>query len=145
MALTTRWRHSVPESDLAKLLAALAPVAIDGEYVFASVTDAQFSALTLENMLGSFREPEGLSVLVPQSVAQQQGFAYDGAYAGITLGVYSSLQAVGLTAAVASALAARGIPANVIAACCHDHVFVPVGQLAMALEVLHSLSGEAGG
>jgi hypothetical protein len=132
----------VPESDLATLLATLAPARIEGEYVFASVTDAQFGALSAEDVLGSFREPEGLSVLVPKSVARQQGFAHDCVFAGITLGVYSSLQAVGLTAAVASALAARGIPANVIAACRHDHVFVPVAQLATALEILHSLTGE---
>ena len=54
--------------------------------------------------------------------------------AWITLSVHSDLEAVGLTAAFASALGADGISCNVVAASCHDHIFVPVeaGEPAMA-------------
>ena len=52
----------------------------------------------------------------------------------ITLGVRSSLEAVGLTAAVAAALTDAGISANVVAAFHHDHVFVPADRAEAALD-----------
>jgi hypothetical protein len=61
-------------------------------------------------------------------------------WARITLNVHSSLAAVGLTAAVSQALAGAGIPANIVAAACHDHVFVPWDRRADALAILHRLS-----
>ncbi len=130
----------MPESDLARMLDTLSPIRIDGDYVFASVSEEVLRTLPASHLLGSFREQEGVSVLLRREFAEQFGLSFEGVYAGITLGVYSSLEAVGLTAAVATALAAQGIPANVIAACHHDHVFVPLEQLASALAVLESLS-----
>ena len=61
-------------------------------------------------------------------------------WARITLGVQSSLAAVGLTARVATVLAERGIAANVIAGCHHDHVFVPWDRRDEALQALRGLS-----
>ncbi len=130
----------MPESELGRMLDTLSPTRIDGEHVFVSVTDDVLRALPAGEVLGSFREKEGVSVVLRRDVAEHHRLRFEGVYAGITLGVYSSLQAVGLTAAVATALAAQGIPANVIAACHHDHVFVPLEQLDSALAVLKSLS-----
>ena len=61
------------------------------------------------------------------------------AFRRITLGVQSSLEAVGLTAAVAGALTAVGISANVVAAFHHDHVFVPAERAADAMARLDLL------
>ena len=61
-------------------------------------------------------------------------------WARITLGVQSSLAAIGLTARVAEALAARGISANMVAAFHHDHVFVPWERREEALALLRGLS-----
>ena len=61
---------------------------------------------------------------------------YDGIFRCITLGVHSSLEAVGLTAAVAGKLAAHGIAANVIAAYFHDHVFVQANLADRAIGLL---------
>ncbi len=122
------------------MLATLAPTRLEGQFVFASVSEEVLKALPGPGLLCTFREAEGVSVLVDESLAREHGLAFDGLYSGITLGVYSSLAAVGLTAAVATALAEKGIPANVIAACHHDHVFVPVAQLEAAMEVLAALS-----
>lgn len=133
----------MPESDLSTLLDTLAPQRIEGEYVFASVTDEVFHRLPACDVLATFREAEGVSVLLRRDIARQYQLAYSGVYGGITLGVYSSLDAVGLTAAVAATLAARDIPANVIAACHHDHVFVPVEQLDEALQALAELARQA--
>jgi hypothetical protein len=61
-------------------------------------------------------------------------------WARITLGIESSLEAVGLTARVGTALAERGIGANMIAACHHDHVFVPWERREEAMAALEALS-----
>jgi hypothetical protein len=76
------------------------------------------------------REAEGVTLIRPGT-----------GWARITLGVHSSLAAVGLTARVATALAACGISANVVAAFHHDHVFVPWDRRQEALTVLRALSG----
>jgi hypothetical protein len=83
----------------------------------------------LGNAFALIREDEGVTVIRPG-----QGWAR------ITLGVHSSLAAVGLTARVASALAQREISANMVAAFHHDHVFVPWDRRAEALAVLRALS-----
>ena len=61
-------------------------------------------------------------------------------WARITLGIHSSLAAIGLTARVSGALAERGISANMIAACHHDHVFVPWARREEAMTALLELS-----
>lgn len=86
-----------------------------------------------------FHESEGLSAIISREQADQSGYDYDGGYRQITLEVYSDLAGVGLTAAVSTALAEAGIPANVVAAFNHDHVFVPAGLAAQALDVLERL------
>jgi hypothetical protein len=57
----------------------------------------------------------------------------------ITLGVISSLEAVGLTSAVSQALTEARISCNVVAAYSHDHLFVPAKDAERALEVLHEM------
>jgi len=64
----------------------------------------------------------------------------NGEWARISLGVESSLEAVGLTAAFSRALADLGISANVIAALHHDHIFVPWDRRDEALKALQSLA-----
>jgi hypothetical protein len=61
-------------------------------------------------------------------------------WAQITLGVESSLDAVGMMAAVSAALAARGISCNPVSAFLHDHVFVPWDRREDALAALAHLS-----
>ena len=133
-----------PETDLGRMLATLQPAVIPGEFVFCCLPAPQFVALPFVDVLASFREAEGITAVIPQALADARELPYEGVFAGITLGVYSSLEAVGLTAAVARALADCDISANVIAACHHDHVFVPIGSLPEALNALASLSEGAG-
>ncbi len=63
----------------------------------------------------------------------------DGDWARISLGVHSSLEAVGLTAALSNALAEGGISANIIAALHHDHLFVPWSRRQEALRCIKAL------
>lgn len=127
------------ETDLEKLLTLLQPRLLDGYYVFVTLTEQQNAEIQNLNPLATYREDEGLSVLVEQQLADQFGLDYHGVFRGITLSVHSSLESVGLTAAVAGKLANHGVSANVIAAHYHDHVFVPAQRADYALQLLTEL------
>jgi len=131
------------ETDLRKLLAALAPKLLPEEYVFCSLPESRWREAMHWRALASFREEEGLSLVLERSAALRHGFAATPAMRCVSLGAHSSLEAVGLTAAVAGKLAEIGISANVIAAFHHDHILVPAGQAREALEALGELSAES--
>jgi len=126
--------------ELTALLAKLNPKLQPGEYAFCRVPAAAESACMAIPPLATFREAEGLSAVVLRSQADAQRLVYDSVHRCITLTVHSSLTAVGLTAAVSGALATHGISANVIAACAHDHIFVPTGDAPRAFAVIQALS-----
>ena len=107
------------------MLAALAPVLDPVEYGFETESEAPL----LGDAFALIREEEGVTAIRPGK-----------GWARITLGVHSSLAAIGLTARVAAALAGHGISANMVAAFHHDHVFVPWDRRAEALAILQALS-----
>lgn len=111
-----------------------------GVYVFVSVPE-DFEFPASQDIVGAFREAEGLSLILTQEAADRKNLNYSGLFARITLEVHSSLEAVGLTAAVSTALAQAGISANVVAAYHHDHIFVPSHAAGKALEILKALQG----
>lgn len=84
-----------------------------------------------------------MSMLVPLDVAERSNFDISQPMQGITLNVFSSLEGVGLTAAVAAALGDHDIPCNMIAACHHDHVFVPSAMSDRAMQVLTARQNQA--
>lgn len=128
---------SQPIHDLAELLRSMRPVRNEGTFVFASLPqDADVSAL---EPLATFRENEGLTVVVAEGRAQQAHLSVLFRAAWITLTVHSDLQAVGLTAAVATALTRANISCNMLAAGYHDHLFVPVESADAAMKVLEDL------
>ena len=92
--------------------------------------------------IGTFREDEGVTAIVPEPAARELG-ADGPAMARITLTVHSSLEGVGLTAAVAGVLAGNDIACNMVAAFHHDHVFVPAIDGDRALGLLEQLSQAA--
>ena len=130
----------VGETDLSKLLASLAPHLMDGDFVFCTIQDAKYGDFAELLPIASFREAEGLTLLVAKENADKAGFNYESIFKGITLKVHSSLEAVGLTAAVSSKLSERGISANVIAAYYHDHIFVQAEKADVALSALNEFS-----
>lgn len=124
-------------SGLGELLRSMSPRLNDGVYVFLSLPPgANIGEL---DPIATFREDEGLSVVVEESHAQATGLPILFRAAWITLTVNSDLNAVGLTAAVAGALADKGISCNVIAAANHDHLFVPIELAGSAIAVLEAL------
>lgn len=127
-----------PETDLSLLLKELHPILNPGEYVFTSVKDAIQSSDS--SPLFIFREAEGMTLVMERARADELQLPYSAVQAWITLGVYSSLEAVGLTAAVSNALTRAGIPCNMVAGYHHDHCFVPIELAYRAMEVLQELT-----
>ena len=126
-------------TELEQLLTSLSPKLMDEEFVFCTV-QGDFSDYLELNPLATFRENEGLTLVLTKEAASNAGLSFGNTYKQITLTVHSSLDAVGLTAAVASKLASRGISANVIAAYYHDHIFVQTEKAAHALSALKEFS-----
>ncbi|WP_448248437.1 ACT domain-containing protein [Thalassotalea agariperforans] len=125
----------VGETNLNKLLAAMSPQLMPDEYVFCSLQGeyAQFEHLL---PLATFRETEGLTLVLTKAMAIANNLPFESVFKGITLTIHSSLDAVGLTAAVSTKLAEKGISANVIAAYYHDHIFVQVDKADLAMTAL---------
>jgi len=129
------------ETSLNVLLRSMSPALNPGEYVFASVPEG--SDLQRVQVIGSFREREGLTVIIERLEAESLGLACGYLMAWITLNVHSSLEAVGLTAAFATALGEAGISCNVIAGFYHDHLFVGKDDAQKAMTVLRELAASA--
>ena len=124
--------------ELSELLRSMNPEIQSGEYIFCTV-DGSFSDYQHVDPLAAFREPEGLSLIIPVEAAEKAHIAYETRFKQITLSVHSSLNAVGLTAAVSAKLAAYGMSANIVAAYHHDHIFVQSEQAERALSALMEL------
>ncbi|OLF51625.1 ACT domain-containing protein [Pseudomonas chlororaphis] len=126
------------ETALDTLLRSMSPQLNRGDYVFCSIADR--ALLDDCEVLGSFREQEGLTVILERQQAERLGLGFDYVAAWITLNVHSALEAVGLTAAFASALGKAGISCNVIAGYYHDHLFVGKADAERAMDVLRQLA-----
>lgn len=129
------------ETSLSALLRSMNPELNDGEYVFCTVADSK--RVEGIEVVGSFREREGLTVILERNQAQQLGLDCDYVMAWITLTVHSSLAAVGLTAAFASAMGQAGISCNVVAGFYHDHLFVGKDDALKAMTILRALATSA--
>jgi len=129
------------EVDLTVLLSSLSPQLTAGEFVFCTLENGRYGDHAHLSPLAAIQEKEGLTLILPREHAHEAGFSYDAVFSCITLGVHSSLNAVGLTAAVAGVLASEGISANVVAAWYHDHIFVPFERTKDAMAVLAQLGG----
>lgn len=130
-----------PVSDRHDMVAQMAPRLDPVHYCFMVVTPST-APQALGAAIGTFREDEGVTAIVPEPLARQLG--EDGpVFARITLMVHSSLEGFGLTAAVGSTLAEHGIACNMVAAYHHDHAFVPAVDGDRALALLKALSEAA--
>lgn len=127
-----------PVRDTAAMISGMRPELRPGCYVFAASDEPDLAA----RAIGTFREEEGVSLILAVEDARAAGLPLDLPMRQITLRVLSALDGVGLTAAVAGALARRGIPCNMVAALRHDHVFVPADRADEALAVLLETEAE---
>jgi uncharacterized protein len=129
-------------SDLDTLIASMQPELQPGVYVFASLPHD--AAVSGAGIVATFREREGMTVVMEEGAAQAAGIEPLFRAAWIALTVHSDLNAVGLTAAFARALGDANISCNVIAAAYHDHIFVPVDDAGRAIDALLALQKHAG-
>ena len=124
-------------SDRNAMVAQMSPRLDDQPYCFLIITP-DIAPTALGAAIGTFREDEGVTAIVPEVTARELGDESP-AFARITLQVNSDLEGVGLTAAVSGALAEAGIACNMVAAFHHDHAFVPLARAEEALVTLQLL------
>ena len=125
-------------TNLEELIKNMTPKLNEGSYVFVTVEES--IAIDGTAIICEFKEPEGTTLILEKSKADELHLAYDYVAAWITLTVHSSLDAVGLTAAFSNELAKHQISCNVIAAYFHDHIFVAEKDAQKAIDALLALS-----
>jgi hypothetical protein len=108
------------------------------EYVFASVAGDSVEEY-ISDCLMSFRENEGITLIVERDIADDAGFGYDRVWRLITLQVHSDLEAVGFLAAITKHFATKKISVNVVSAFFHDHLFVRDSDTEKALALLQEM------
>jgi hypothetical protein len=129
------------ERRLDRLLAGMRPTLDPVRYAFCRQPDG-FPAGSVAP-LGTFRETEGVTLILDAEEAIRAGLAPDFLARRIELTVHSDLNAVGFLARISRALAAAGIPTNPVSAAWHDHLFVPEPMAERALQALLALEQDA--
>lgn len=129
------------KTQLSHLLAKMNPTLNKGRYVF--VHHQGSSQIDLTEVLATFKEEEGTTIVLKKEKADELGLVYDYVSAWITLKVHSSLEAVGLTSAFSKALAEKNISCNVMVAYYHDHIFVNENDAEKAIETLEQLTSNS--
>jgi len=117
----------------------LQPHLHEGIYVFCKVSSLE--SITLDDCIGTFRESEGITVIISKEKADQLGLEYTYEAAWISLLADTALDMVGLTAKFSTALAKERISCNVIAAYHHDHIFVAAADAEKAIRTLERVGG----
>jgi hypothetical protein len=130
------------ETDLNTLLATMSPELRGGTYMFVTVP-LDTAVSTKLNAVMSFREDEGLTMIVPDKAVLAAGITGVFPCRMITLEVHSALDAVGFLATVTTHLAAAGIGVNPVSAFFHDHLFVPAERAEEAVGILRRLAADA--
>jgi hypothetical protein len=131
-----------PLDDLSQLLSNMQPYLVEGEFVFCSLTLADFDQFG-NHAIATFRESEGISAILPKQIAEGEGLECNFVARMIGLGVYSDLDAVGFMGVIASRLAQAGISLNPVSAYYHDYLFVPAERAQEAMEVLEQLARDS--
>ncbi|UII74654.1 ACT domain-containing protein [Flagellimonas sp. HMM57] len=126
------------ETNLSKLLSNMEPVLHKNRYVFVTVPHSYEIDFSIVH--GTFKEDEGVTLVLKKEHADRSNLTYDFVASCITLTVHSALHAIGLTSAISTALANDKISCNVIAAYYHDHIFVEEKDAEKAIKVLLKLT-----
>ena len=125
------------QTNLSEVLKSLHVSCDNIEYGFASVKNKQINFD--DQVLGTFKENEGLTVIASKKYLETNNMQYEGPYAKLTIELHTSLELVGLTAVLAKKLAENQISANVVAGYFHDHIFVQYDLRRKATESLNNL------
>lgn len=127
------------ERNLAVVLRSMQPLLREGVFVIRTLSPGRAAPKGFDPVM-TFRETEGLTLVLAREQATAAGLA--GAFPSrmITLSVHSALDAVGFLAAVTLRLAREGISANPVAAFHHHHLFVPADRAEEAMQALRELA-----
>jgi len=125
------------ETDLATLIRSMSPRLLPGTFVFVS-TNALHEGV---HPIMTFREAEGMTLIVPREQATAAGLPAVFPSRMITLQIASSLEAVGFLAAITAELARAGIAVNPVSAFHHDHLFIPEARAEEAMTILRAMAG----
>jgi len=126
------------EEGLSNILNNLQPELLNEDYVFITLDNDSDSENKLDP-IATFKEKEGITLVVTQKIAQKNNHQYDSTFSCISLGVHSSLTSVGLIAAISKSLSDNGIACNVFSGYFHDHIFVPNSLSAQAMELINNI------
>ena len=127
------------DENLSNLLNNLQPNLLNEDYVFISLEDYSFDFFNLLHPIATFKEEEGLTLVISEERAKRENFEYNSVFKCISLGVHSSLNSVGLIATISTLLSEKGISCNVFSGYFHDHLFVQKSLSKEALELLKSI------
>ena len=116
------------------------PILCSREYVFCSINKQNDYSYSHLDPIGSFKEKEGLTVILEREKADRADLPYTSIFSMITLAVHSSLEAVGFLAAITNKLAEHNISVNPVSAYYHDHLFVPSDRAKEAMNLLREFS-----
>ena len=125
------------ESDPLAMLRNMKPTLNAGVFVFVRWPH-EYQPTDVPTIM-SFREREGMTLIVEESVASAHGFNVEFRAAWIELEVHSDLRAIGFLNAVIPSLNGAGISCNVVSAIFHDHLFVPVERGQDAVKLLNGI------
>jgi len=128
------------ETDLPTLIRSMSPRLQPGVFVFVSTNAAHEGVRPIM----TFRETEGMTLIVPQDQAAAAGLRATFPSRMITLEIASSLAAVGFLAAITTELAKAGIAVNPVSAFHHDHLFVPEARAEAAMTILQAMASGSG-
>ena len=127
------------DEDLSNLLNNLQPNLLNEDYVFITLEDYSFDFFNILHPIATFKEKEGLTLVITEERAKQENFEYNSVFKCISLGAHSSLTSVGLIATISKLLSEKGISCNVFSGYFHDHLFVQKSLSKKALELLKSI------
>lgn len=128
--------------DLRTLLKTMSPALIPGSWAFVTVAHGLPIPPGL-NPLMTYREPEGLSMLLDEPDLAKSRLPHAFFCKGISLNVNSSLYAVGFLAAISECLAKASMSINIVSAYHRDYIFVPTARADEAVRLLQKLAADA--
>ncbi|MGJ8527812.1 ACT domain-containing protein [Maritalea sp.] len=125
--------------DLSSLIKGMSPQLSPRRYAFATIAQDKFAGIDLTPIM-SFVEDEGITLILLEKDAIAANIEHEFVCQKITLYVHSALEAVGFMAAISDRLTQVGVPCNVVAGYHHDHLFIPVEKVDVAMNCLAELS-----
>lgn len=125
-------------SNIDELISSMRAELMPNVYVFATTPDHGVASTVPAIM--TFREAEGLTLILTREEAERLALKYEFPCRMITLNIHSSLEAIGFMSRITTHLARLGMGVNPVSAFYHDHLFVPEARAQEALNALDGLA-----